>query len=200
MKSKILNLGFLASHNGSGMKAVVAAIHAGQLSANPKVAISNNAGSGALEFASGTGIAALHVSRTNLGNGKSLDAELLRILMAHNVDVIVLSGYLRKLGPKILSQFNRRILNVHPTLLPKFGGKGMHGRAAHQAVIASGEIESGATVHLVDAEYDCGEIICQETVPVLANDTPETLAARVAKIEGELLVEALKMISNRSFC
>lgn len=199
MLSNTLNLGFLASHNGSGMKAVVAAIHADRLSADPKVVISNNAESDALEFASRNDIAALHISQTNLGSSRSLDTELLRILVTQNVDMIVLSGYLRKLGPKVLRQFNRRILNVHPTLLPKFGGKGMYGSAAHQAVIAAGETESGATVHLVDAEYDSGDIICQRTVPVLINDTAETLAARVARIEGDLLVEALTVLMNRSF-
>lgn len=199
MQSKILNLGFFASHNGSGMKAVVAAIRTDQLSANPTVVISNNASSGALEFASDNDFAAYHVSQTSLGRKTNLDAELLQILMAHHVDVIVLSGYLRKLGPKVLRQFAGRILNVHPTLLPKFGGKGMHGSAAHRAVLAAEETESGATVHLVDPEYDSGDIICQNTVPVLPNDTPESLAARVAKIEGALLVEALTIIADGAF-
>lgn len=198
MQSKSLNLGFFASHNGSGMKAVVKAIQACQLSAVPKVAISNNAGSSALEFASRAGFTGLHVSQTRLGAEKCLDTELLRILVAYDVDVIVLSGYLRKLGPKVLRHFQRRVLNVHPTLLPKFGGKGMHGHAAHKAVIAAGETQSGATVHLVDGEYDTGDIICQKTVAVLPGDTPDALAARIATIEGDLLVKALTIVSDRS--
>lgn len=196
LEPKGINLGFFASHSGSGMKVVVDAIRTGTLSAKPKVLISNNADADALSFATRNGFAALHMSQTSLGVDKDLDTELLQVLKSHGVEIIVLSGYLRKLGPKVLDHFDRPILNVHPTLLPKFGGKGMHGKHAHRAVLKAGETESGATVHYVDAAYDCGDIICQKTVPVRRNDTPDTLADRVASIEGDLLIRALKRVTN----
>ncbi|MCR9062115.1 MAG: phosphoribosylglycinamide formyltransferase [Rhodobacteraceae bacterium] len=198
MRSPNLNLGFFASHNGTGMRAVVKAIRSGVLLANPKVVISNNASAPALDFASENRIAAFHVSQRALGADRDLDAELLRILVSQEVDIIVLSGYLRKLGPKILRHFGGSILNVHPSLLPKFGGKGMYGAKVHRAVLDAGETESGATVHLVEAEYDSSKTICQKEVSVAPGETPETLARSVESIEGDLLIEALNKIAKNS--
>lgn len=180
------------------MRVVVEAIRRGELHANPRVVISNNADASALGFASSNQMKAVHASRTSLGPNGELDAELLRILISQRVDIVVLSGYLRRLGPKVLRYFSGRILNVHPSLLPLFGGKGMFGIKVHRAVIAAGETESGATVHFVDAEYDCGKIICQKKVAVALDDTPETLARRVANVEGNLLVQALNEVAGCS--
>jgi phosphoribosylglycinamide formyltransferase-1 len=116
-------LAFLASHNGTGMRAVIDAVRQGRLSANPKIAVSNNADSAALHFASKYGLVAVHLSQKKLGREKDLDAELLSLLVSQDVDIVVLSGYLRRLGPKVLRHFAGRILNVHPSLLPSFGGK-----------------------------------------------------------------------------
>ena len=105
-------------------------------------------------------------------------------------------GYMKRLGPQILDAFDGRILNIHPALLPKFGGKGYYGDAVHEAVLAAGESESGATVHLVDAEYDTGPILSQRSVPVHEDDTSETLAARVLKVEHQLYAETLQQIAS----
>ena len=193
----MLRLGFLASHAGTSMRSIVQAIEAGQLDALPVVAISNNAEAPALDFARERGVRALHISRTTSGSDEAADAAVGAALADAGADVVVLSGYLRMVGPLTLERFRGRILNVHPALLPKFGGKGMYGRSVHAAVIAAGETLSGASVHVVDEVYDHGPVISQKTVPVRPDDTAETLAARVVAIEGPLFVETLRQIVAR---
>jgi formyltetrahydrofolate-dependent phosphoribosylglycinamide formyltransferase len=114
-------------------------------------------------------------------------AEFLALLAEHRIDLVVLAGYLKLVPPAVVERFRGRIINVHPALLPDFGGAGMYGIRVHQAVLASGRPESGATVHLVDEVYDRGAILAQGRVPVLTDDTPERLAARVLEIEHRLL-------------
>jgi phosphoribosylglycinamide formyltransferase 1 len=118
-------------------------------------------------------------------------AEWLRALDAHAVDLLVLAGYLKLVPPDVIARFRGRIINIHPALLPAFGGKGMYGMRVHQAVLASGARESGATVHLVDEVYDRGPILGQAKVPVLPGDDAERLAARVLQVEHRLLPAAV---------
>ena len=118
-------------------------------------------------------------------------AEWLGVLERHAVDLVVLAGYVRLVPAEVIARFRGRIINVHPALLPSFGGKGMFGRRVHEAVLASGARESGATVHLVDEVYDRGAILGQARVPVLAGDDPERLAARVLEVEHRLLPAAV---------
>ncbi len=125
-----------------------------------------------------------------------MDTEILNLLRQHRADLIVLAGYMRKLGPMTLAEYKGRVLNIHPALLPKHGGQGMYGRAVHEAVLAGHEQETGVTIHLVDAEYDQGAIIAQTRVPVLDTDTVETLAARVLETEHRFLVETLARIGR----
>lgn len=113
--------------------------------------------------------------------------EWLSLLERHAVDMIVLAGYVKMVPPAVVSAYRDRIINVHPALLPRFGGKGMYGRRVHEAVLASGARESGASVHLVDEQYDQGPVLAQARVPVLADDTPERLAQRVLAVEHQLL-------------
>ncbi len=113
--------------------------------------------------------------------------EWLGRLAAHQVDLIVLAGYLKMVPPAVIAEYRGRILNIHPALLPKFGGAGMYGHHVHAAVLASGDTQSGATVHLVDEVYDRGEILAQAVVPVLSDDTADRLAARVLRAEHQLL-------------
>jgi phosphoribosylglycinamide formyltransferase-1 len=193
----MLRLGFLASHNGASMRAIVEAIEAARLDAKAIVAISNNADAAALVFAREHGLSAAHISKATTGSEAAADAAICSTLVGASADLIVLSGYLRMVGPMILERFRDRVLNVHPALLPKYGGKGMYGRFVHEAVIAAGETLSGASVHVVDEVYDHGPVISQKTVPVNADDTPETLAARVVAIEGPLFVESLRAIAAR---
>ncbi|WP_027892197.1 phosphoribosylglycinamide formyltransferase [Calidithermus chliarophilus] len=187
-----MNLGFLASGRGSNMQAVIDACKRGELAATPRVVISNNSASGALERARQEGIPAYHLSSHTHGEG--LDEAILETLRRHEAQLVVLAGYMKKLGPRTLAAYRNRIVNIHPALLPKFGGQGMYGMNVHQAVIAAGERETGVTIHLVDEEYDHGATLAQARVPVLPGDTPETLARRVLEREHTFLVETLGRI------
>ena len=189
-----MNIGFLASHNGSNMQAIIECCKTGALQATPAVVDSTNSGSGTLARAKQEGIPWYHLSGKTHPNPQELDQAMLNAMLKHAVDTIVLAGYMKKLGPRTLSLFAGRILNIHPALLPKFGGKGMYGIHVHEAVIASGETESGVSVHLVDAEYDTGPVIAQARVPVEPMDTPETLAARVLQREHTFFAETLQEI------
>ncbi len=190
-----LKIGFLASHNGSSMRAIVAAIAERRLDGEARLAISNNRESPALAFAREHGIPALHISRTRAGGDFECDRAIVDALEQHGVDLVVLSGYMRKLGPETLSRYRGRILNIHPGPLPKFGGQGMYGAHVHEAVIASGEPVSGITIHLVDEQYDQGPVIARRDVPVEQGDTAETLAARIQALEPAFFVETLQQIA-----
>lgn len=196
LAGKTLRLGFMASHGGSAMMAVAQACQSGDIDGEAILVISNNQEPLAFERAADLGIETHHMSgKTHRGEG-ALDEAICKLLTTNKIDLIVLSGYMRKIGPKTLEMFDRRILNVHPALLPKYGGKGFYGSRVHQAVLDAGESESGATIHLLDSEYDTGPILVQGKVPVLNDDTVETLAARVAGIEHSLFIEALQGISS----
>lgn len=191
-----MNIGFLASHGGSNMQAIIDAAKKGKLHARPVVVISNNADSTALERARNEGIPGFYLSGKTHPDPDSLDRAILDTLLACNVDIVALAGYMKKLGPKTLSHFTDRILNIHPALLPKHGGKGMYGIHVHESVIADGEKESGVTIHLVSEEYDRGPIIAQVRVPVEPGDTPEILAARVLVEEHKLYPATLERIAT----
>lgn len=189
----MLKLGFLASHTGSNMQAIIDACQAGTLAAEPCVAISNNSRAGALARARRANIGAYHLSERT--HGAALGAVLGAALRRHGVEVICLAGYMKKLGAEVLAAYEGRILNIHPALLPKFGGQGMYGMRVHEAVLAAGERESGATIHLVDEEYDQGRVLAQEKIPVKAGDTPETLQKRVLAVEHRLYPATLARIA-----
>ena len=192
----LLRLGFLASHNGSNMQAILDACKTGRLDARGAVVISNNSESGALARARQEHIPAFHLSsHTHPGPG-ALDQAICAALTRHEVEAVCLAGYMKRLGPQTLAAYRGRVLNIHPALLPKFGGEGFYGRAVHQAVLAAGEKESGPTVHLVDEEYDHGPVLAQARVPVLEGDTPDTLAARVLEQEHRLYAETLQKIAS----
>ncbi len=191
-----LNLGFFASHRGTNMQAVIDACNAGVLDARPCAVISNNSDSEALLRAQRAGIPACHFSSKTIPDPLQLDEAILSTLQRHAVELVVLAGYMKPLGEKTLAAFEGRVINIHPALLPKYGGVGMYGIHVHEAVIASGDRETGVTIHLVDREYDHGAIIAQCRLPVLEADTAETLAARVLVREHAFLVETLKKIAE----
>jgi phosphoribosylglycinamide formyltransferase 1 len=192
-----LNLGFLASHGGTSMRAIVGAIARGELDAYPRIVISNNSEAPALQFAHEHGIALRHISGKTEGSEQAADLAICSTLQHSGVEWVVMSGYLRKLGPATLARYRGRILNIHPALLPKFGGRGMYGRNVHLAVLAAGETVSGITVHLVDEEYDHGTIIAQHEVPVLQGDTVDDLQQRITEAEPPFFVEVLRTIAAR---
>jgi phosphoribosylglycinamide formyltransferase 1 len=192
--SSPLKLGFLASGNGSSASAVVGAIRAGELAAEARLMVSNNRSAPALAFAAEADVPALCIPTQ--GDPDAADARLAEAMLGHGVDLIVLSGYLRQLGPRTLGQYAGRVLNIHPGPLPAFGGHGMYGRRVHEAVIAAGVAESGICIHLVDEEYDRGPVLARRAVPVEPGDTPETLEARVTGLEPAFFVETLGRIAR----
>lgn len=194
----MMRLGFLASHGGSGMKAIIDASRNGSLNVLPVVAISNNGSSRALQIARADGLECHHVSAAKEGSEEEADAMICSIMQKSAVDLIILSGYMRKMGPRTLAAFPDRILNIHPALLPLHGGEGMYGLHVHEDVIRTGDSESGATVHIVDAHYDHGRILGQSRVPVLPADTPEVLQDRIRPVELELYVDILRKIVEGS--
>ena len=195
--TKPMQLGFLASHGGSSMRAILAATQGGTLSAQPRILITNNGASAAADFARGQGLTTRHISAKTEGSPAAEDAAIAAALKDAGVTHVLLSGYLRKLGPTTLAAFPGHIINVHPALLPSHGGKGMYGDFVHAAVLAAGEAVSGATIHVVDEEYDHGPTLAQRAVPVEAGDTVETLRARVMAAEPVLFIETLQAIEAR---
>lgn len=158
--------------------------------------ISNNSEAGALRRARAAGAATLHLSSKTHPEPEALDRAIRDALVGAGVTVVLLLGYMKKLGPGTLQRFRGRILNTHPALLPKFGGQGMYGARVHRAVLDAGETVSGASVHLVDDEYDTGAVLAQDTVPVEPGDSAETLAARVQACERALLVRVLADVAE----
>lgn len=186
-----MRLGVLASHEGTTLQAIVDALPGWVV-----VVISNNADAGALVRAKAAAIPAHHLSTRTHPDPDALDAAIATTLLESAVELVVLAGYMRKLGPRTLDAFRHRIVNTHPALLPKFGGRGMYGLHVHRAVLEAGERETGASVHWVDAEYDTGPVIARREVAVEPDDTPETLAARVQVRERALLVHVLEGIAR----
>lgn len=185
-------LAFLVSGGGTDMQSVLDAIDRGEVDAVPVLVISSNKDAYALTRAKNRGIDTAVLSKPDFGgDGEARDREMVRLLKAYAVDLVVMAGYLGILSPCVLEAFPKRIVNVHPALLPKFGGKGFYGINVHRAVLAAGETQSGATVHYADVGIDTGGIIEQTTVPVEPNDTPETLAARVLEAEHILLPKVI---------
>lgn len=191
-----MNLGVLASHGGSNLQAIIDACEQDVLNARVRVAISNNADSTALSRAAKHSIPNFHRSGKTHPDPVELDAEIARLLEAHEVDIVALAGYMKKVGPITLRRFARRILNIHPALLPKHGGAGMFGLRVHQAVLEAGETTTGVTIHVVDEEYDRGPIVAQCEVDVLPGDSPESLADRVLEREHAFYVETLRRITS----
>ena len=189
-----MHIGFLASGGGSNMQAIVDACKSGVLNAVPSVVVSNNSTSGAMVRARREDIPCYHLSGKTHSLPDMLDGVIFDTLLRHSVDMVILAGYMKKLGPKTLRHFNGRILNIHPALLPKFGGEGMYGSRVHEAVLAAGEKETGVSIHLVDGGYDTGPVIARAKVAVKEDDTVESLAHRVLEREHTLFVETLQRI------
>ena len=191
--SQKLKLGFLASRNGSSARAVVAAIEAGTLNGEARLMVSNNKSAGALDFAAERGIPTVCIPTQS--DPEAADRRLAEALEGAGVELVVLSGYLRQLGPHTLARYRGRVLNIHPGPLPDFGGHGMYGRRVHEAVIAAGVPASCATIHVVDEEYDHGPVVAQRSVPVEPGDTVEALEARVRDAEPGFFVDCLQRLA-----
>src|SRR5205814_1552767 len=187
--SQTMNLGVLASHEGTTLQSLFDAFAGGRIPGRVSVVVSNNGDSGALAKAREAGVQAVHLSSRTHREPAALDAAIRDVLVAAAVDLVFLAGYMKKLGPFVLGAFQGRILNTHPALLPKFGGRGMYGDRVFEAVLESGETESGISIHLADADYDTGAVVRQCRVPVFRGDSLDDLKARVRAREKEFVVE-----------
>jgi phosphoribosylglycinamide formyltransferase 1 len=187
-----MNISVLASHEGTTLQAVLDACLGHALPARVGLVISNNSESGALARAKAAGVPTCHISGKTHPNPIEHDRQLCARLQTANTDVVLLAGFMKKLGPQTLRAYAGRIINTHPALLPRFGGPGMFGVHVHRAVIAAGDLVSGASVHVVEDDYDTGQILAQRSVEVMTDDTPDTLAARVQDAERRLVVDVLR--------
>jgi formyltetrahydrofolate-dependent phosphoribosylglycinamide formyltransferase len=193
----MLNIAVFGSGRGSNFQVILDAIQEGGIpGAKISVVISNNSTAGILELARANRLPALHLSAKQFAGENAFVDAVLDVLRRHEVNFIVLAGYMKRMHPRIIAAYRGRIINIHPALLPKFGGPGMYGMHVHEAVIAAGETVSGATVHIVDEEYDHGPVVLQREVAVSPGDTPETLAARVLAVEHTLYPEALRLFAE----
>jgi phosphoribosylglycinamide formyltransferase-1 len=188
----LLRIGVLISGGGTNLQALIDAVEDKTLNAEISVVIADRP-AGGLKRAAAAGIPAVLIDRKLYG--KELSGRIKKEL-EEEVDLVVLAGFLSILDSSFVKSFNGRIINIHPALLPAYGGKGMHGINVHRAVIAAGEKRSGCTVHFVEEGIDTGRIIAQREVPVKPYDTPHTLARRILKEEHKLLVSAVRKISR----
>ena len=188
------NLGFLASHNGTDMQGIVKAAKSGEINGTAAVVISNNSKSPALDFARGEKIPHAHISQIKYADVDRAIADKLR---QHNVNLVILSGYMKQIGPQTNKAFPGRILNVHPSLLPDFGG--LYDEAVHKAVLKAKRAKTGPTIHTIgdSEEYDTGgKILWQSEVPVLEDDTVQSLKKRVQQEEIRAFIKLLKEIQS----
>ena len=188
-----LSIAVFASGGGTNLQSLINASRQGSIHGKLAAVISNNSGAYALERARKSGIAGYHISGKKYPDKEIFANTMLETLHRHEINLIVLAGYMKLLPVEVVRKFKDRIINIHPALLPKFGGKGMYGMNVHKAVIESGDEISGATVHFVDEIFDHGTNLIQRTVPVFSDDNPETLAARVLEVEHKILPEAVSM-------
>ena len=192
-----MRLGILVSGRGSNLAAVLDAIAAGRLpGVEPAVVISNRAGVPALDIAARHGVPVRLVPRTAYPDAGTRDAAIAAALAEHGCHLALLAGYDQVLRPPYFAAFAGPTINIHPSLLPRHGGRGMVGLAVHEAVLAAGERETGVTIHGVTPDLDAGPVIAQVRVPVRNGDDPETLARRVLRVEHRVLVETLARLAR----
>ncbi len=184
-------LAIFVSGGGSDMQSVIDSVKSGALKAQIALVVASREGIYAIERAKKENIPYIVYNKKDYADLSAMYEQIIRELTAAKIDYLVLAGYLNILTKNIVDAFPKRIINIHPSLIPKYCGMGYYGMRVHEAVIANREKISGATVHYVDEGADTGEIIAQETVPVYDTDTPETLRARVLELEHKLLPKTL---------
>lgn len=195
-QTPVLRLAVFASGSGSNFGAMLKAIDAGKLDAEPVLLITTRPAIGAIDKAEARDIPVAILPPAKFENEGAFAEVLLHALTEHQTNFIALAGYLKKIPASTVDAFKHRILNMHPALLPSFGGEGMYGRRVHETVLEYGCRVSGVTVHLVDSEYDTGPIVLQEPVAVRPDDTPKSLAARVLQLEHRLYPQALQLFAE----
>ena len=190
-----MNIAVFASHNGSDLQALIDGCKSGKIKGQVCAVISNNQDAYALERARNENISNYCINVKSYPEANGVTCKILEVLDRHKIDIIFLAGYLKKISPEIINKYENKIFNIHPALLPKYGGKGMFGMNVHTAVIEAKEKISGITIHRVNKKYDEGDIIAKTQVEVLDTDTAESLAERILSREHTFLVEIMSDIA-----
>lgn len=191
-----LKIAVMVSGRGSNVQAILDRIGEGRLNARIVLMISSSTTAIALTIARDNNIPSHTLTIKQFSDEQEYVNSLLRLFEQHQTELIVLAGYLKMIPAQVVEHYRGRMINIHPALLPAFGGKGLYGRHVHEAVLAYGCKISGATVHLVEAEYDTGMPLIQRCVPVLQDDNADTLAARVLTVEHQILSEAIQLFAD----
>ncbi len=192
----MLKCAIFASGGGSNFQALIDRREAGDLHADLALLVGNNSAAPAFERARKHGIKALHLAMSQFPDEASYSTKLLSVLREHAIELIVLAGYMKKIPATVVAGYMNRIVNIHPALLPAFGGTGLYGEKVHQAVLDYGAKVSGITIHFVDEHYDHGPIICQKTVAVFDSDDAHSLAQRVLALEHGTYWKAVEAIAR----
>lgn len=193
----MMKFGVMASGGGSNFRVMLDRIADGSLQAECTFLITNNSRCGAADVARAQGIPVYHISGVTHPDAEAYAQAMLAVVDAHGAELLVLAGYMKKVPDVLLARFPERVVNVHPALLPAFGGPGHFGSHVHEAVVASGVRISGPTVHFVDSVYDHGKIIAQRAVPVTAEDTVADVAARVLAQEHDLYWRVIQAFAQK---
>lgn len=187
-------LAVFASGRGSNFRAILDHIQSGSIPADVVLCLTNNPAAGVIDIAKSNHIPVCIIVPKNFPDSTGFNDAILKELFSARVDYIVLAGYLKLIGRQIIAAYPNRIINIHPALLPAFGGKGMYGHHVHQAVFESGARVSGVTVHLVNSEYDAGPIVLQQCVAIDDLNSADEIAARVLEIEHKIYARAVKLL------
>jgi len=191
---KLKRLAVFASGRGSNFKAILEQINRGVISATVGLCITNNPKSGVIEIAEANKIPVKIYPPKDYPDNQAINEAILIALIEAEIDIIILAGYLKLIGRQIVDRYSNKIINIHPALLPSFGGKGMYGHYVHEAVYKRGAKLSGATVHLVNNEYDAGPIVLQKAVSIEDASSSDDISNRVLKIEHEIFPQAVKLL------
>jgi len=193
----LTNIGLLISGNGSNLQAIIDSVDNGYINGRISVVISNKEDAYGLVRARKKGIDSIYMDSRQFSSDIDFDRRMIDELKKRNVDLVILGGYTKVLGEELVKEFEGRIVNIHPSLIPSFSGKGYYGEKIHKAILDYGVKITGATVHFVDIETDTGPIILQETIKVEEEDTIETLRKRTLEVEHRILSEAVKLFCEK---
>ena len=183
-----------ASGRGSNFQAILSKIQSGYISGKIALCITNNPEAGVIQIAKENNIPACVLNPKDFADANKYNDAVLSELEKQRIEFIILAGYLKLIGSQIVERFSNRIINIHPALLPSFGGKGMYGHHVHEAVFKRGVKLSGATVHLVNTEFDAGPIVLQKWIDISMANSPDEIAAKVLEIEHKIFPEAVKLL------
>jgi phosphoribosylglycinamide formyltransferase 1 len=193
-----MKIGFMASHGGSAAQYLIGAANSGALAADIGPLITNNPKSEISRWCSTNGVDVHYISARSHPDEAMRDAAMLEVFTSSGTELVVLSGYMKKIGTQMLTHYRHKILNIHPSLLPKFGGKGMYGDQVYEAVLAAQETTTGASVQSINEEYDQGPVLAQAIVPIAVGETVATLKKKVQALEGGLYLKVIRELASNA--